>query len=171
MLLKALQCSACGQDFPNLECSLCPRGFHSRCVSGYSAGKPFVCFDCQVPRCEVPGKDVETKSFGLFQRRRPLFQRRRPLTLQVPSTRPSCTLAMPRTSSTCRSLNLLLSIQPARRGVPLQNLSWIDCGKLPSGLTVWHPTSCPWSPNSACSSVDVNKLHFGEPRPGSTGSR
>jgi len=41
-------------------------------------------------------------------------------------------------------------------------------GKLPSGLTVRDPTSCPWSPNSACSAVDLNKLHFDQPRPGST---
>ena len=49
-------------------------------------------------------------------------------------------------------------------------------GKLPSGLTVRHPTSCPCSigscpgsPYSSCSSVDLNKLHFDQSRPGSTG--
>ena len=62
MLLKALQCSACLQDFPNLECSLCPRGFHSRCVSGFSAGEPFESLDCQAPRCEVPSRDVDDKA-------------------------------------------------------------------------------------------------------------
>merc|ERR1719480_87012 len=38
-------------------------------------------------------------------------------------------------------------------------------GQLPGGLSVRQPTPCPWSP---CSTVDLNKLHFDQPRPGST---
>ena len=30
------------------------------------------------------------------------------------------------------------------------------------------PTSCPWSPNSVCSSVDLSKLHIDQPEPGRT---
>ena len=41
-------------------------------------------------------------------------------------------------------------------------------GKLPSGLTVRDPASCPWSPNSVCSVVDLNKLHIDRPEPGRT---
>ena len=41
-------------------------------------------------------------------------------------------------------------------------------GKLPSGLTVRDPTSCPWSPNSVCSVVDLNKFHIDRPEQGRT---
>ena len=30
------------------------------------------------------------------------------------------------------------------------------------------PTSCPWSPNSVCSAVDLNKLHIDQSEPGRT---
>ena len=40
--------------------------------------------------------------------------------------------------------------------------------KLPSGLTVRNPTSCPWSLNSVCSVVDLNKLHIDQSEPGRT---
>ena len=56
-----------------------------------------------------------------------------------------------------------------------KHVSWIDLvqrevyGKFTSGFTVRHPSSCPGSPNSSCSWVDLNKLDFVQPRPVSTG--
>ena len=96
---------------------------------------------------------------------------RRPLTLQVPSTRPSCTLAMPRTSSTCRSSNPLLSGRQARLCVPLQKFI-LDRPRTTrrsmASFRVVSQCGIPRLVHGRPILVDLNKLHFDQPRPGST---